>query len=184
VLEAPAAAPGFGDIAVVREAIEERRRHLGVAEDPRPLGEGKVGRHDDRRCARRGGSLCERQVAQFVEHKQVDASDAVGQPPTAAKLHLGLEFVDEVDGVEEARLAPGSDDAPCNADCDVALAGGPADEDNVALLVEARSCRQLLDQLAVDRRALKGEVGQLLGQRQLGDVGSIVLASRRPVASA
>ena len=32
------------DVAVMRQAIEQRRRHLGIAEDARPLGEGEIGR--------------------------------------------------------------------------------------------------------------------------------------------
>ena len=53
VLEAPAVAAGFDDVAVVGEAIEERGGHLGVAEHARPFAEGEVGGDDD------GGLLVE-----------------------------------------------------------------------------------------------------------------------------
>jgi len=36
------------DIAVMGEAVEERGRHLGLAEHARPLAEGEVGGDDDR----------------------------------------------------------------------------------------------------------------------------------------
>ena len=38
------------DIAVVGGAVEERRRHLRVAEHARPFAEGEIGRDDDRRA--------------------------------------------------------------------------------------------------------------------------------------
>ena len=46
--EAPAVVAGLDDIAMVREAIEERGRHFGVCEDARPFTEGQVGSDDDR----------------------------------------------------------------------------------------------------------------------------------------
>ena len=48
ILEAPAFVSGFDDVAVVREAIEQRRRHLGIAEHAWPFAESKVGRDDNR----------------------------------------------------------------------------------------------------------------------------------------
>ena len=55
---------------------------------------------------------------------------------------------------------------------------GAADQHDVALRVEEGAGGELLDQLAVDRRAVEGEVGQLLGQRQLGDAHLVVDRSR------
>jgi hypothetical protein len=46
-LEAPTVVAGLDDIAVVGEAIEQRGRHLGVAEDARPLSKGEVRGDDD-----------------------------------------------------------------------------------------------------------------------------------------
>ena len=48
VLEAPGVVAGLDDLAMVRQAIEERGGHLGVAEDGRPFAEGQVGGDDDR----------------------------------------------------------------------------------------------------------------------------------------
>jgi hypothetical protein len=42
IFEAPAFVAGFDDIAVVREAIEQGRGHLGIAEDARPFAEGEI----------------------------------------------------------------------------------------------------------------------------------------------
>ena len=39
----------------------------------------------------------ERQVAEFIEHQQIDAREAVGDPSLAAELHFGLEPVDQID---------------------------------------------------------------------------------------
>ena len=48
MLEALAFVAGLDDVAVVREAVEQRGGHLGVAKDGRPFTKGQIGRHDDR----------------------------------------------------------------------------------------------------------------------------------------
>src|SRR5207302_5837706 len=48
VFEAPALVAGFENVAVMGQAIEQRRRHLGVAEYARPFGDGEICRQDDR----------------------------------------------------------------------------------------------------------------------------------------
>ena len=53
VLEAEAVVSGFEDVAAVGEAVEQRRRHLRVAEHGGPFAEAEVGRNDD------AGSLVE-----------------------------------------------------------------------------------------------------------------------------
>jgi hypothetical protein len=89
VFEAPALVAGLDDLAVVREAVEQRRCHLGVAEHARPFAESQVGGDDD------GGPLVksadqveeqlaaglgEWQVAQFVEHDEVEPRQVIGEP--------------------------------------------------------------------------------------------------------
>lgn len=46
VLEAEAVVSSLQDVAVMGEAIEQRRRHLGVAEDGRPFAEAEIGGDD------------------------------------------------------------------------------------------------------------------------------------------
>jgi len=69
-------APGLDDVAVVGDAIEHGRGHLGVAEHLGPVGEGEVCRHDDRSVfvevadqveEQLSFGLAERQVAEFVD---------------------------------------------------------------------------------------------------------------------
>src|SRR5882672_1248308 len=48
VLETPALVAGFENVAVMDEAVEQCRGHLGVTEDARPFGEGEIGRQDGR----------------------------------------------------------------------------------------------------------------------------------------
>jgi hypothetical protein len=50
MLEPPAFVAGLYDLAMVGEPIEESRRHLGVAKDAGPFGEGEVG-GDENGCA-------------------------------------------------------------------------------------------------------------------------------------
>ena len=46
-LEAEAIVAGFKDVAAMGEAVEQRRRHLRVAEHRRPFAEAQVGGDDD-----------------------------------------------------------------------------------------------------------------------------------------
>ena len=80
VLEAPALVAGLDDVAVMGEAVEQRRGHLGVAEDARPFAEGEVGGDDDRGLLvepadqveqQLAAGLGERQVAELVEDDEV-----------------------------------------------------------------------------------------------------------------
>ena len=47
VFEAEAVIAGFENVAMMREAIEESGRHLGIAKDAGPFAEAQVGRDDD-----------------------------------------------------------------------------------------------------------------------------------------
>ena len=76
VFEAPAFVPGFDDLAVVGEAVEQSGGHLGIAKHGRPFTKSKIGGDDDR-CAlveaadeveqELAAGLRERQVAELVE---------------------------------------------------------------------------------------------------------------------
>jgi hypothetical protein len=65
VLEAPAFVADLDDLAVVREPVEQRRRHLRVPEHAWPFAEGEVRRDDDR------GSLVE--ASDEVEQQKAEA---------------------------------------------------------------------------------------------------------------
>src|SRR5919106_3472534 len=104
-LEAPAVVAGLDDFAVMGEPVEESGGHLGIAEDARPLAEGKVGGDDDRGAfieaadqveQQLAAGLGERQIAELVEDDEVDAGEVVGDAALAAGAGLGLELVDEV----------------------------------------------------------------------------------------
>ena len=80
------------------------------AEHLRPVGEGEIGRDDDRGALieatdqveqQLAARLRERQIAQFVEDDEVEAGEIVGKPTLAAGSALGFEAIDEIDGVEE-----------------------------------------------------------------------------------
>jgi hypothetical protein len=46
--------------------------------------------------------LGEGQIAEFVEHDEIEAGEMIGDAALAAGAGLGLELVDEVDDVEGA----------------------------------------------------------------------------------
>src|SRR5271165_3558043 len=144
VLEAPALVAGLDDVAVMGEAIEQRRGHLGIAEHARPFAEGEIGGDQDRGALvepadevkeKLAARLGKRQVAELVEDDEVHAAEIIGDAALAPGARLGLELVDEIDGGEEAPAPSGADAASRNGDHGVRLAGaGSADEHGVALL--------------------------------------------------
>jgi hypothetical protein len=107
VFEAEAVVSGFEDVAAVGEAVEQRRRHLGVSEDGGPFAEAEIRRDNDagflvelaQQVEEQGSAGgAERQVAEFVEDDEI----GVGQPARdlsglSVELFL-LEGVDEIDG--------------------------------------------------------------------------------------
>src|SRR5271165_932197 len=117
VLEAPALVPGLDDVAVMGEAIEQRRCHLWVSEHARPFAEGEIGGDQDRGALvepadevkeKLAAGLRERQVAELVEDDEVHAGEIIGHAALASRACLGLELVDEIDGGEEAAARSGA----------------------------------------------------------------------------
>ena len=80
---------------MVREAIQERGGHLGVAEDLYPLAEAEVGGEDQRGLfvqmadqmeQQRPAGLGEREVAQFVDDNGINGDESFGQVTGLAEL--------------------------------------------------------------------------------------------------
>src|SRR5580704_6489420 len=114
--------------------------------------------------------LGEREIAEFVEDDDVEASEIVGDASLASGSTFGLELIDEIDGGEEAPARSSADATPRDGDGQMRLAcAGPADEDDVALLGDESAAGQIAHESLVDRRILEGEVFDVFGQRQLGD---------------
>ena len=175
VLEAPAFVAGLDDLAVMRQAVEERGGHLCVAEDGRPLSERQVGRDDDRGAFVKladeveqelAAGLGEREIAELVEDQEVEAGDQVRGPALAFGAGFGVELVDEVDDIEEPAAAAVANAGACDADSEMGLAGsGSADQHEIALVVEEVSGGEVADQRLVDLGGLEVELLDLLGQR-------------------
>ncbi len=178
VLEPPAVVAGLDDVAVMRQAIQQRRRHLRVAEHARPLAKGQVRRHQDRGLLVQTADqveqqlparLRERQVAKLVEHHEIDAAEMVSEPPLAACTRLRLEPVHQIDHGVEPPARPVADARPRDGDGQMRLARpGAAHQHHVALLREEVPARQVAHQRLVDRRAVEPELLHILRQRQLG----------------
>jgi hypothetical protein len=83
VFEAPAFVAGLDDVAVMREAVEQGRGHLGIAEDAGPFAEGEIGGDEDRGALVEAADEMEEQLtaglgegemAEFVEDDEVERS--------------------------------------------------------------------------------------------------------------
>ena len=86
VFEPPAGVAGFHDIAVVRQAVEHGGRHFGVAEHLRPVGEGEIGRYQQRGVfieladqmeQQLTAGLAEREIAEFVDDDEIIAQQVL-----------------------------------------------------------------------------------------------------------
>ena len=83
---------------------------------------------------------------------------------------IGVEFVQEIDGVEEPDRVPGPDSRPSDSDGEMGLAGSVAtDQHEVVPMVEEIADCLIADQGLVDLRHLEVELIQLLCLGQLGD---------------
>ena len=114
------------------QTVEQRRRHLRVAEHAWPFPEGEVGRDHDR------GSLVEaadqmeqelaaglgkRQIAQFVQNDEVEAGQIIGKAPLASATRFALQAVDEIDDIEEAAPGAATNAASGNGNREMRFAG-------------------------------------------------------------
>jgi len=122
----------------MREAVEERRCHLRIAEHARPFAESEIGGDQDRSALveaadeveeKLPAGLGEGQIAELVEDDEVLAGEIVGDAPLAAGARLRLEPIDEIDGGEEAPARSRPDAAARDGDRQVSLSGSGRDSD-------------------------------------------------------
>ena len=91
------------------ETIEQRRRHLRIAEHGSPFAEAQVRRDDDAGAfiefaeqmeEQRPPGGAERQVAELVENDEIGIGEPAGKLPGFSLKLLLFEGVDEFDGRE------------------------------------------------------------------------------------
>ena len=92
------------------EAVEQRRRHLRIAEDSCPFAEAQIGGDDDAGALvelaqqmeqQRPARSAERQVAEFVENDEVGVGEASGDLPGFSLVFFLFKGVDEFNRGEE-----------------------------------------------------------------------------------
>src|SRR3984893_4394845 len=137
----------------MREAVEQCRCHLGVAEHARPFAEGQVGGDEyggtlvepaDQVEEQLAAGLGEWQVAQFVEHDEVEPCQVIGEPALPTGAGFALQPIDEVDDGVEAAARAAADAGPSDGYGEMAFAGaGAADQHGVALLGKKGAPRQV-----------------------------------------
>ena len=173
---------------MVCKPVEERGRHLRIAEDRGPFAEGEVRGDDDRRLLveaadqveqELAAGLGEREVAELVQNDEVETGEMIRETALAAGAGLGLELVDEVDDVEEAAASAATDASADDADGEMRLAGaGAADQNQVALVGEEVAAGEVANQGLVDGGPFEDELLDLLREGQLGN-GELVLDRSR-----
>ena len=117
VFESPAGVAGLDDVAMVGQSIEHGGGHLGVAEDLRPIGEGKIRRDEQRRVLveladqveqQLSAGLAERQIAEFVDDDEIVTQQLLRQAPAAAEYGRGAPKISKPDWTraEKSGLIP------------------------------------------------------------------------------
>ena len=154
VLEAEAVVSGFEDVAAVGEAVEQRGRHLRVAEHGGPFAEAEIGRDDDAGALvelaqqmeeQRPAGGAERQVAEFVEDDEVGVGEPAGDLAGLSLVLFLFKGVDEFDGREEPdALAVMLDGLDADRRGEVRLAcAGAADQDDVVRVLQELAAMEL-----------------------------------------
>ncbi len=142
VTEAVALVPGFQNVAVVCEPVEQGGGHLRIDEHAGPLAEGQIGRDQHAGVLVELGQqmeqqsparLTEGQIPQLIENDQVHTQEACRNPPGFALRLLLLQRVDQIDGgVKPHPLAVLRDARHADGRAQMALSrAGPAHQHDV-----------------------------------------------------
>jgi hypothetical protein len=125
------------DMAVVREPIQERRGHLGIAKDLRPLAKRQVGGNHhagvliqlgQKMKQQRTTNLTEWQIPQLIQNHQIHARQAQRQPSRFARCFLLLQRIDQIHrAIETHPLAvmPDAADSQGSGQCVLPVPGPP-----------------------------------------------------------
>src|ERR1700733_6246578 len=203
VFEAEAVVPGFEDMTAVGETIEQRGRHLRVAEHGCPLAEAEIGRDDDagalielaQQMEEQGPARgAERQVSELVENDEIGVGEPGGDLSWFALKLLLFKSVDEFDGGEEAdALAMMLDRLDADRGGEMRLASaGAADQDDIVGVFQELAAMELTCERLVDLAAGEVEAGEiaivleaggleLIGRRSDLSVGRLGLQELRQV---
>ncbi len=179
-VETPAFVASFDYVAMVVEPVEKRRRHLGIAENGRPITDAQVGGDDDLGLLIEPAHHIKEQLpavhregrlAELVQDDEVGALQMVGDTARRAGPGLGLEAVHEIDCFVEAGPDAGADALAAYGNGEMGLAGArPADQKDIALGLRKDAGAEVVDQALVDGRAGEIEVRQFLGSGSLAMV--------------
>jgi hypothetical protein len=188
VFEAPAFVACLDDVAMMREAIEQGRGHLGIAEDAWPFAEGEIGGDEDRSALvepademeeQLAAGLSEGEIAEFVEDDEVEAGEMIGDAALPVRAGLGLELIDEIDGGEEPSPRSGPDAGSRHGNRQMGLAGSrSANQHSVTLLGKEGARGEIAHQSLVDGRVLEGEAADVQEIESVIDEINVALAVR------
>ena len=110
--------------------------------------------------------LGEREIAEFVEHDEVEPGQVIGEAALPAGTGFTFQPINEVDDGVKAAPRAATDARAGDSYCKVAFAGaGPPDQHGVALPGDEAAGRQLADQGLVGWGSGEVEVVDILCQR-------------------
>src|SRR5580704_15079826 len=192
VFEAEAVVPGFKNVTAMGEAVEQRSRHLRVAEHGGPFAEAQISRDDDAGTLvelaeqmeeQRSAGGAERQVAKLVEDDEIGVGESGCDLAGFALKLLLFESVDEFDGGEEpdalAVMLDGLDADRCS---EMRLPrAGAADQNDIVGVFQELAAKELTRERLVDLTAGEVEAGEIAIVRKAGGLELIGRRSHLPV---
>ena len=123
---------------MVGQSIEQRGRHLGIAEHTRPFTEGEIGGYDDRGAfiepademeEKLTASLGEGQIAELIENHKIEACEVISKTALAAGAGFGFQPIDQIDDIVEAATRTAADTGASNGNGEMAFAGSGRSRD-------------------------------------------------------
>ncbi len=114
--------------------------------------------------------LSKGQIAKLIQDQEVEAGDQIGGSALSLRAGFGIQFIHQVDDIEEPSAPAIPDAGAGDTDGEVGFAGAcAADQHKVALVIEEVSGGQITDQSLIDLGRFEAELLQFLGQGELGD---------------
>ena len=103
---------------MVCQSVEERGRHLRIAEHRRPFAESEVRGHNDRGALVEPADQVEQeltsgpregQIAEFIEDDEVEAREVIGYSTLLAAACFRFQAIDKINDIIEAPTRPVTD---------------------------------------------------------------------------
>jgi len=185
--EAERCVPGLDDAAVVRDAIKQGRRHLGVTEYRHPFAELEIGRDDDtggfiqfadQMKQQRPAGFWKWNIAKLVDDDAIQRCQLLDDLSGISLSLLRDQGIDQIDGVIEPNPLALIDQVGSQGDRDMRFAGaGAANKNDVVRVLGELARAERVDLRFGDGRSAIIKGGKVLVMGEFGNAHLILNGS-------